>query len=133
VGLAPVVFQENMAKRLEMRVTVVGEQVFAAEIRSPEHFRTGTDWRHYQEFGCEGFYAVHSLPADVSQRCVRLCQELGLCYGAIDLILTPTGEYVFLEVNPGGQWGWIEEFTGLPISEAVARLLMDAAATRNGR
>ena len=130
VGLAPVVFQEKVAKRLELRVTIVGDQVFAAEINSPDHFRLGTDWRHYPEFGGEGFYAIHSLPAGVSHRCVELCRHLGLCYGAIDLILTPEGDYVFLEINPGGQWGWIEDYTGLPISEAVAGLLMQAAARR---
>jgi glutathione synthase/RimK-type ligase-like ATP-grasp enzyme len=50
--------------------------------------------------------------------------ELGLVYGAIDLICTPAGEYVFLEVNPGGEWGMLERDLGLPIADAIARALL---------
>ena len=55
-------------------------------------------------------------------------KDLGLCFGAIDMILTPKNEYVFLEVNPNGQWGWIEELTRVPISSAVANLLIKAGS-----
>ncbi|MEV4245300.1 hypothetical protein AB0J63_18065 [Streptosporangium canum] len=48
----------------------------------------------------------------------------GLTYGAIDLILTPDGRYVFLEINPNGQFLWIEDATGLPIGAAIGDLLM---------
>jgi putative transposase len=48
---------------------------------------------------------------------------LGLAYGAVDLILEPSGNYVFLEVNSMGQWHWIEHLVGLPISEAIAEFL----------
>ncbi len=51
-------------------------------------------------------------------------KTLGLCYGAVDMIITPENEYVFLEVNPSGQWGWIEELTGMKISKAIATLLV---------
>jgi glutathione synthase/RimK-type ligase-like ATP-grasp enzyme len=50
---------------------------------------------------------------------------MGLVYGAIDLILTPEGEYVFVEVNPNGQYWWIERLTGLPITKRIVRLLVD--------
>ena len=50
--------------------------------------------------------------------------ELGLVFGAVDLICTPSGEYVFLEVNPGGEWGMLERDLGLPISEAIAEALL---------
>ena len=59
----------------------------------------------------------------VSRRCAAVVRELGLTFGAIDLIRTPEGEYVFLEVNPNGQWAWIENYTGLQIGEAIARQL----------
>jgi glutathione synthase/RimK-type ligase-like ATP-grasp enzyme len=54
---------------------------------------------------------------------------MGLSYGAIDMILTPDGRYVFLEINPNGQYYWIEQMTGLPISDAVCDLLI--AGDRN--
>ena len=50
-------------------------------------------------------------------------EGVDLRYGAIDLIETPDGEFVFLEVNPSGQWGWIADLGGLPIPEAVADML----------
>lgn len=124
VRFAPVVFQQKVKKKLELRVTVVGEKIFAAEIRSRENRRIFSDWRHYPEYGGERYYGVHALPEPVCRACVQLLNSLGLCYGAIDLILTPDDQYVFLEINPGGQWAWIEDYTGLPISAAVADLLI---------
>ena len=53
-----------------------------------------------------------------------MVERLGLCYGAIDMILTPDGRYVFIEINPNGQYLWIEQETGLPISAAICDLLM---------
>jgi len=121
----PVVFQEKIAKRVELRVTVVGSKVFAAEIRSQESLRQTTDWRHAPEYAQSRFYAVHVLPAPIEDRCVRLVEALGLSFGALDLILTPDDEYVFLEVNMKGQWAYIEEMLGLPISDAIAELLIN--------
>jgi glutathione synthase/RimK-type ligase-like ATP-grasp enzyme len=119
---APLILQEYVPKEVELRITVVGERVFAAEIRSQASRVTQHDWRHYDNE--RATYAPSALPADVEQRCVRLVQALGLCFGAIDLIVTPEGEYVFLEINPNGQWAWVESLTGLPIADAVAELLM---------
>lgn len=124
VRYTPVVFQENIPKLFELRVTVVGDQIFCAAIDSHASHRVATDWRHYLDLGGERMYSVHTLPPVVHSRCIQLLKSLGLSYGAIDLILTPEGEYFFLEINPGGQWGWIENYTGMPISQAVADLLM---------
>jgi glutathione synthase/RimK-type ligase-like ATP-grasp enzyme len=117
----PVTFQEYVAKRAELRVTVVGDRVFAAEIDSQASPRTRHDWRHYDNTRAR--YSVHALPPDVEALCVAVTRALGLCYGAIDLILTPDGEYVFLEINPNGQWAWVEELTTMPIADAIADLL----------
>jgi glutathione synthase/RimK-type ligase-like ATP-grasp enzyme len=53
-----------------------------------------------------------------------LMSKLGLVYGAIDLIRTPNNDYVFLEVNPGGEWGMLERDLNYPISEAIADALL---------
>jgi glutathione synthase/RimK-type ligase-like ATP-grasp enzyme len=121
----PVIFQAYVPKRLELRVTVVGSRIFAAEIHSQHTRRTRHDWRRYDHYQTP--IRRHSLPDEVARRCHRLVAELGLCYGAIDLVLTPDGRYVFLEINPNGQYLWIEEATGLPISEALCDLLIDRA------
>jgi len=56
---------------------------------------------------------------------VELVARLGLRFGAIDIIVTPDDRYVFLEINPNGQWLWIEEETGLPIRDAICTELMN--------
>ncbi|MGZ8384208.1 MAG: MvdC/MvdD family ATP grasp protein [Nitrospira sp.] len=117
----PVIFQNYIAKRLEIRVTIVGSSVFAAEIGSQGSRTTRDDCRRLDDERVS--YKPHILPDEIVARCRRLVEELDLAYGAIDLILTPEGEYVFLEINSNGQWGWIESLTDLPIADAVADFL----------
>ncbi|MBO3747476.1 ATP-dependent carboxylate-amine ligase [Streptosporangiaceae bacterium NEAU-GS5] len=115
---APVMLQPNVPKECELRVTVVGDRVFAAEIDSQSSRLTAQDWRHYEDQGVA--YRPHDLPPQVARRCVELVRALGLSFGAIDLIRTPAGDYVFLELNVNGQWAFVEIFAGLPISDAIA-------------
>lgn len=130
VRYCPAIFQAYVPKQLELRVTVVGERVFACEIHSQETERTRYDWRRYDLEHTP--HRVHELPPEITERCVRIVRELGVCYGAMDLVLTPDGRYVFLEVNPMGQYLWIEKLTGMPISEAICDLLQAADAGMGG-
>lgn len=118
----PMIFQAYVRKRFELRVTVVGEEVFAAEIRSQKSNHARHDWRRFDHYQTP--HLPHHLPDVLAQRCVELVQRAGLCYGAIDMVLTPDDRYVFLELNPNGQYLWIELATGLPISDAICDLLM---------
>jgi glutathione synthase/RimK-type ligase-like ATP-grasp enzyme len=122
IRFCPIFIQAYVPKRVELRVTVVGRQVFAAEIQSQGNNRTRHDWRHYDHYRTT--HRAHELPPDIQLSCLRLVERLGLCYGALDLILTPDGRYVFLEINPGGQYLWIEFATGLPITDAICDLLI---------
>ncbi|WP_067182012.1 MvdC/MvdD family ATP grasp protein [Microtetraspora niveoalba] len=115
---APVILQPKIEKAVELRITVVGDRVFAVAMDSQASRMTRDDFRHYE--GTFISYAIHDLPKDVERRCVELVRSLGLAFGCLDMILTPEGEYVYLELNPNGQWGWLEEFIDLPISEAIA-------------
>lgn len=118
--LTPCIFQKNIRKEYEVRATVVSEKVFAAAVHSQTDEETKVDWRRKKlEF------VEMTLPAEVEDLCVRLTKELNLGFGAIDLIVTPDGEYVFLEINPNGQWVWIENQTGQEISEAIIEYLTD--------
>lgn len=126
IRYAPMIFQAYVPKRVELRITVVGEQVFAAEIHSQKANRTRVDWRRYDMTHTPHY--PHTLPDDVRRGCLELVRRLGLRYGAIDMVLTPDGRYVFLEINPNGQYLWIETSTGLPISDAICDLLMERAA-----
>ena len=125
IRYAPVIAQEYIPKQVELRITVVGARVFAAEIHSQSSRATRHDWRHYDTDRTP--HRPHSLPPEIEALCLTLVQSLGLCFGAIDMILTPDGEYVFLEINSNGQWAWIEGLTGLPIADAIAELLVAGA------
>jgi hypothetical protein len=124
VRYSPMVFQAYVPKQLELRITVVGTQVFAAELHTQYSHRTKHDSRRYDHFQTP--IRIHELPPELSARCVQLVQRMELCYGTIDIVLTPDNRYVFLELNPNGQYLWIESATGLPITTAVADLLMSA-------
>ncbi|HEX5597217.1 MAG TPA: hypothetical protein VFX61_14560 [Micromonosporaceae bacterium] len=126
----PLIIQSYVPKRLELRVTVVGERVYAAAIDSQRANHTRHDWRRYDDKNTR--MRPWNLPEDVADRCVRLTRQLGLCYGAIDLVLTPDDRYVFLEINPSGQYLWVEDATGLPITAAIVDLLLSTAAIPTG-
>ncbi len=119
----PVIFQAYVPKAFELRITVVDRRVFAAEIDSQATHHTRIDWRRYDHYHTT--YRPHALPAEVERRCLALVARLGLAYGAIDMIVTPEGEYVFLEINPNGQYLWVEHKSGLPITDALCDLLID--------
>jgi glutathione synthase/RimK-type ligase-like ATP-grasp enzyme len=115
---APTIFQRRVDGTREIRATVVGEQVFAAEVDTPL-----TDAR----LDLAALHGPHALPPSVTRLLVTFVERLGLSYAAIDLRLDARGEYQFLELNPAGQFLWIEVATGLPIAAAVADWLCAAA------
>ena len=117
----PTIFQEYIEKDFELRITVVGKNVFACAIYSQKTEKTKEDWRRYDLSNTP--HTSFQLPQDVEEKCLKLVEKLGLVFGCIDMIVTPRGEFIFLEINPNGQWLWIEELTGLPISEAIANTL----------
>lgn len=122
--LAPAIFQAAIDVDLGLRVTVVGENVFAAAVRNPSYddHPNITDWRRAYTGGNSRFEA-YELPKSLQLKCIQLTKALGLQYGAIDIMLDKTGTYWFLEINPNGQWAFIEDDTGQPIGETIARLL----------
>jgi hypothetical protein len=123
LAVCPMVFQEEIQKRLELRVAYVAGRCFAGALDASAS-RTGqTDWR--LSAPGEWRWQRHSLPRELEQRLGALMGRLGLQFGAIDLILTPGGEYVFLEVNPSGEWGMLEHELDLPISTALAEALIE--------
>ncbi|OPG09439.1 MvdC/MvdD family ATP grasp protein [Microbispora sp. GKU 823] len=119
----PVIVQERIPKRVELRITIVGRRIFAAEIHSQVANRSALDWRRYDTQVTP--YREHRLPDEVAARCLALMDRLDLAYGAIDVILTPDGRHVFLEINPNAQWLWIENMTGQPISQAICDYLYE--------
>jgi RimK-like ATP-grasp domain len=122
----PVQFQERV-RGPDVRVHVVGDEVYAARIES-----TAVDYRYARmQVGADARLGRWRLDDDVAGRCVALASALDLPFAGIDLKLPPDGRVVCFEVNPSPGFSWFENETGLPIARAVARwLLSDTTVTR---
>ncbi|EAU68678.1 MvdC/MvdD family ATP grasp protein [Stigmatella aurantiaca] len=131
LDLCPMTFQERIAKAMELRVTVVGEQVMAASIDSQALPRAREDWRR-EGVTLAGAWQPYLLPESIRTRVLRLMDLLRLNYGAIDFIVTPEGRHVFLEVNPSGEFLWLTHSPGMPITDALADVLTGRSARRRG-
>lgn len=118
----PMVFQEHIPKERELRVAFVDGTCFVGALKSAQSKAGQVDWRLASPE--ELYWEREVLPDEVTYRLQALMAELGLVYGAVDLILTPDGEYVFLEVNPSGEWGMLERDLNYPISDAIAHALL---------
>jgi glutathione synthase/RimK-type ligase-like ATP-grasp enzyme len=125
VRLAPGFFQEYIPKRVELRVTVIGDEIFTAELHSQVHEETRHDWRHYE---VDTPTYEHQLPTEIAEKCMALTKAYGLNFSSSDMILTPDGRYVFLEMNPNGQFLWVQErVPSLHMREAMAACLIHGA------
>jgi len=116
---APATFQAALTNKLDIRVTVVEEYVFAAAI-TVEGKPVSDDWRLHKR---ETQFSRLDLPEEIVSRCRTFVKELGLVFGAIDLALCDN-EYYFLEINPTGEWAWLVEAARLPIDDAIVESLL---------
>lgn len=117
IACSPLIYQEYIAKNFELRVTCVEQKIFAAKIFSQERHNAVVDWRRDQfKVKQEAFV----LPKDVERKVLSILHALDLRFGAFDFIVTPEGDYVFLEVNSSGNWLWLENSLELPVSQAIA-------------
>jgi glutathione synthase/RimK-type ligase-like ATP-grasp enzyme len=115
----PIVLQEYIDKKFEVRYTVVGNEHLVCKIDSQSSEKAKSDWRRY-----DIAHTPHCRidpPLDIKQKVSQMLSTLGLEYGALDFIVKPNGEWFFLEINCMGQWLWIEQLTGLPISAAIVK------------
>lgn len=126
---APCILQERIPNYGELRVTVIQDKVFSSKLGS----ETST-------LNC---YDIHRIPLsklpqkpielgnDLNTRCIKFIKSLGLKYGAIDFVMGKDEELFFLEVNPSGDWLWIERQTKLPITRYVVDLIEGIANDSN--
>lgn len=118
---APMILQREIPKQADVRVVVVDDRVFATRILSQAHDETQVDWRRGVRKDLE--HQPMELPREVSCACVAVTADLGLRFAAIDLVEDVDGRFWFLEANPNGQWAWIEQQTGAPLSAAIVDAL----------
>jgi glutathione synthase/RimK-type ligase-like ATP-grasp enzyme len=117
LAYTPTIFQERIDAAFDVRATVIGGEIFSMRIA----VAPGTvDSRFDFDAECEPM----ALPCDIEDKLHRLMKDLNLVFGAIDLRVTPESEFVFFEVNPQGQFLFVEILTGLPLSAALARYLV---------
>lgn len=114
----PVFLQERIINKADIRVTIVGDVVFAARISKDGD---EVDWRKPD---IQKVYQCIDLPGSLQAMLLALNKHFGMIYSAIDLILTPAGDYVFLEINPVGEWVWLEMELGFDISGRLIHELL---------
>lgn len=120
VNVTAHLFQERVIdKAYEVRVTAVGDALFAASIEAANR-AARADWR--ADLSALTYRAVE-VPGAVAEGIRDYLAAFGLSYGAFDFAVTREGRWIVFECNPGGQFGWIEAGTGLPITSALAGLL----------
>jgi ATP-grasp ribosomal peptide maturase len=117
-------FQRWVPKAREARMIVIGEHVTAAAITA----RTAATHIDYRVDYSALSYELVAPPVDVVSAVRLLMTEFGLIYGALDFVITPSGEWVLLEINPTGQYGFVENATGIPLTAQLADLLAGVAA-----
>lgn len=118
VAAAPTIFQPYVEKAFELRCVVMGDKIFCAKLDSQGSERTRLDWR-----AGEPDHEIFVLPAQVEEAIRRLMDSFELNFASLDMIVTPDGDFVFLELNPNGQWLWLELALGLPLVASMADLL----------
>ena len=114
--LAPTIFQEYIPAFYDIRATIIGSDILAMKY---EVAPAAADSRLDIDAPSEAI----TLPDGVADKLSQIMRALGLVFGAVDLRVTPDGDFVFFEVNPQGQFLFVEILTGLPISATLARYL----------
>jgi len=127
VCYCPTYLQNEIKKAADIRVTVVGRKVFPAKILSQEFQETTVDWRKGENSKVR--HERIELPSEIEGKCIELIRRLNLQFGAIDFALDKDLRYIFLEINPNGQWGWIEKRLGYNISGEIVNLLLSGGGT----
>jgi hypothetical protein len=119
----PCLFQEEIPKKADLRVTIIGDSWFAHRIDSQSDPQSRIDFRQVPELPV----AEATIPRKLGKRLAALIRSWGLAFAACDLIETPDGRHVFLEANVCGNWLWLEQGEESPVAEAIAAYLLRGA------
>ncbi|ROI00332.1 MvdC/MvdD family ATP grasp protein [Chryseobacterium daecheongense] len=129
----PMQFQKKIEKKKELRITVVGEDIYAFEVDSQQFDDAKVDWRK-DGINLIDKWVRTELPAEVESKILELLDTYHVDYGAIDMIVSPENEYYFIEINAAGEFFWLDNLTeDNLISKSIADVLCDKAPRRNNR
>lgn len=118
----PSLFQKYIDKEYELRITALENKVIAIAIHSQDSEQSRIDFRRYDFDNVK--YEKIDIPTKVSSFCIDMIKHYGLYFGEFDFILTKDGKYVFLELNPNGQWLWLELKSGYNLTKDIAENLI---------
>lgn len=112
----PILLQEEIPRVADVRATFIGSECFVADIRGDKSL---IDWRTPD---VAVNYETSCLDGETEVLCRQMLAQMGLAYGAFDFIRMPNGALIFLELNPTGEWAWLEETLHFPMRDAFIRL-----------
>jgi hypothetical protein len=122
IRISPSIFQQPLSPKIDYRITVIGDIVYPVRIdRRSEESSFNIDWRTDKT---DLDFSACTLPEEIEHMCKRIVKEGGLIFGAIDLVQYK-GEFYFLEINPNGEWGWLQQPFGIPIAGTLCDLMME--------
>ena len=116
---SPFFLQQGLVPKIDIRVTVADDDIIAAKILMKDFSGIEIDWRRHKD---ELKYEIFELPTDICDMCIRLVRELKLSFGGIDLVYHK-GQYYFIEINPTGEWSWLQQNTGFRYDKAIVKAL----------
>jgi len=119
-------FQENVQKEFEIRVFILNNYLYSMAIFSQEHSESKLDWRLGNSISSRIRKSPYQLPIEIQNKLHLLMKSLGLNSGSIDLIKTPNNDFIFLEINPVGQYDFISLFCNINLDEIIALELINS-------
>jgi len=125
--LAPHFVQERIEKDHELRVEIVGRQVFAFRIDSQKVSHGRIDWRH--AIGEVSFEPV-AVSTELRNKLLTFMEAFGLFFGGADIVVDPLGRHWFIECNQDGQWAWLDDIVDGAITQAFAAEFVRELARR---
>ena len=124
IKYAPVILQERITSKEEIRITVVKSKVFPIRITAAKSKSKYSDLHKIEErfLNFEHF----NIEKNIKKLCIKLNKEMGLLLSSIDLMVDNKGQIYFLEINPIGDWNWLEKHVDLPITDSVSQLILNS-------
>ncbi len=124
ISSCPGIFQSFVEKAYDLRIHFINGHIIPIKIDSQKFEESIIDWRkaNFRKLN----YEIVEIPQDIKTKISIFMQELNLRLGIFDFAVTANGEYVFLELNPDGNWLWIDSFINYQISQKIAEQLVSS-------
>lgn len=117
---SPWLLQEYIEAKADITVVFVRGDLFAFQLER-NFLDRSIDWREVSLDPASSRWRVHNLPPSMANSIREYMAALSLDYGRLDLLLRTSGEYAFLEVNPHGEWGWLDPRGECGVLHAISR------------